>query len=296
MDNKALFEMEIHRKHGKKLIIQPHDASFHVVDKENDSISIERLNKEIGENEAIGSVFSIVWLLENTTRGTSNLTNPLLRYRLKFKYKVFEKDDVDGCLKEISFDRGYQLVSEFNFAIPTVEYEICAQLLSELPQTVVCRSLNNCEMVLSIRSIINKVETIIVGVDGDKSLWHIPTQLKQLTIKESGLGQITFTVVPQCVGFLPYPNITLYIFDKEHGNPEKIKEAIEPHSSVIGKQICIFSRTKGKQIHVLGQQISGANDNVSHNSSRHLKDENHSSSRSSLRDSAKQKLQKFFDK
>lgn len=31
-----------------------------------------------------------------------------------------------------------------------------------------------------------------------------------LCVKESGLGQISFSIIPKMVGFLPYPSINIY--------------------------------------------------------------------------------------
>ncbi|CEF65617.1 TRAPP II complex, TRAPPC10 family-containing protein [Strongyloides ratti] len=305
MDNKALFEMEIYRKHGKDFIIQPIDAKFqHLskdIDTKEDQIDINRLNIDIIENLDIDSVYSIVWLLTNNQKKITTALNSILKYKLTFKYKVLTFDNSSGKYIEIPFERGYQLISEFNFALPAIEYEICAQLLSEQPQSVICRAQSTCEMVLSIRSITRVVETIIVGLDADPSIWKITNKYKQLTIKDSGLGQIAFSIIPLVVGFLPYPNITVFSFNKEHGQPEKMKEIIDNYPQVIGKQICTFSRTKGKQIHVLGQiTIENASSTSSlpilNHKSHNRGESNVSSSRSSLRSSARQKLQKFFDK
>uniref|UniRef100_A0A0K0F920 Trafficking protein particle complex subunit 10 (inferred by orthology to a human protein) n=1 Tax=Strongyloides venezuelensis TaxID=75913 RepID=A0A0K0F920_STRVS len=307
MDNKALFEMEIYRKHGKDLIIQPIDAQFQHLLKDGDmdikefKIDINRLNVDIIEKLDINSVYSIVWLLTNHQKRIIAALNPILKYKLIFKYKVLTFDISEKKYIEIPFERGYQLISEFNFAFPAIEYEICAQLLSEQPQSVICRALSTCEMILSIRSITRVVETIIVGLDADPGIWKINNRYKQLTIKDSGLGQITFSIIPLVVGFLPYPNITIFSFNKEHGQPEKMKETVDNYPQVIGKQLCTFSRTKGKQIHVLGQitmeNASSTSSLPILNHKNHNRGEsNVSSSRSSLRSSARQKLQKFFDK
>uniref|UniRef100_A0A0K0EEN5 TPR_REGION domain-containing protein n=1 Tax=Strongyloides stercoralis TaxID=6248 RepID=A0A0K0EEN5_STRER len=305
MDNKALFEMEVYRKHGKNFIIQPIDAEFQQLSKDMDTkeiqIDINRLNIDIIENLDIDSVYSIVWLLTNNQKKITTALNAILKYRLTFKYKVLTFDIYSKKYIEIPFERGYQLISEFNFALPAIEYEICAQLLSEQPQSVICRAQSACEMVLSIRSITRMVETIIVGLDADPSIWKITNKYKQLTIKDSGLGQIAFSIIPLVVGFLPYPNITVFSFNKEHGQPEKMKEIVDNYPQVIGRQICTFSRTKGKQIHVLGQMtIENASSTSSlpllNHKSYNRGESNVSSSRSSLRSSARQKLQKFFDK
>ncbi|VDO61502.1 unnamed protein product [Onchocerca flexuosa] len=73
-------------------------------------------------------------------------------------------------------------------------------------------------MIVSLRSLTNRVETVVVGVDADPCFWTISEKYKLLHVKESGLGQISFTVFPKMIGFLPYPFISVYGYQHKRSN------------------------------------------------------------------------------
>ncbi|KJH51668.1 glycosyl hydrolase family 20, catalytic domain protein [Dictyocaulus viviparus] len=54
------------------------------------------------------------------------------------------------------------------------------------------------------------VELLYIVLDADEKLWTLTERAKVLQVKESGLGQIAFSVVPCAAGFLPYPSVSVY--------------------------------------------------------------------------------------
>lgn len=52
-----------------------------------------------------------------------------------------------------------------------MDYEVSAQVLSEPPQSVLCRIDVPCDLIISLRSLTNKSETIIVVVEVDLEYW-----------------------------------------------------------------------------------------------------------------------------
>ncbi|VDM12487.1 unnamed protein product [Wuchereria bancrofti] len=129
-------------------------------------------------------------------------------------------------------------------------------------------------MIVSLRSLTNRVETVVIGIDADPSFWTISQRHKLVYVKESGLGQISFTVFPKMIGFLPYPVISVYSYRHKRSNSVSGLFFLMKQKLVIsscfwlydidvsqlsiestydfGPQLSSFVRTNGKQVHVLG--------------------------------------------
>uniref|UniRef100_A0A0K0CUZ2 TPP_enzyme_N domain-containing protein n=1 Tax=Angiostrongylus cantonensis TaxID=6313 RepID=A0A0K0CUZ2_ANGCA len=121
---------------------------------------------------------------------------------------------------------------------------LCAQMLSHQPGAQLCRAGTACDLVISLRSMIPYVELLYIVLDADEKLWTLSERAK---VKESGLGQIAFSVVPCSAGFLPYPSVSVYSC-KSIG--------VEGVDIVPGIQLLSFLRTGGKQIRVLSASHS----------------------------------------
>lgn len=83
-----------------------------------------------------------------------------------------------------------------------------------------------------------------------------------LSLKESGLGQIVFSIVPCIAGFLPYPSISIYscigtgvrfrsLFENFFYIYSKILSVQENEDYLPGSPLISYHRTEGKQIRVL---------------------------------------------
>lgn len=90
-------------------------------------------------------------------------------------------------------------------------------MLSAHPQTVLCRAEAQCDLMISLRSLSKKgAENIIVVVEADPEFWIVLDKFKILRTKESGIGQITFAIIPKQVGFLTYPSIRLHSYLQDY--------------------------------------------------------------------------------
>ncbi|KHJ97003.1 hypothetical protein OESDEN_03023 [Oesophagostomum dentatum] len=96
---------------------------------------------------------------------------------------------------------------------------------------------------------IPSVEILYIVLDADEKLWTLTERAKVLQVKESGLGQIAFSVVPCAAGFLPYPSISVYSC-KTLG-PRVNDTWTEGVDILPGVPLLSFLRTAGKQIRVL---------------------------------------------
>ena len=60
------------------------------------------------------------------------------------------------------------------------DYELCCQISSQQPQAVLCRADTPCDLVVSLRSLRfeRTVETVLISLDADASLWIIEDRQK----------------------------------------------------------------------------------------------------------------------
>ncbi len=75
-----------------------------------------------------------------------------------------------------------------------------------------------------------------------------------ITVKESGLGQAAFSVVPLAVGYLPYPRVSVSSLAcaVEAGGAEENARGGVSMPSAAPVPMSVYVRTSGKQVHVLG--------------------------------------------
>lgn len=131
-------------------------------------------------------------------------------------------------MQKVICGREYLFEDTISFAISPVEYEICSRILSERPQNVICRADKACDFVISLRMLTkNKAETVVVALEADPEHWTLIDKFKGkleffsnlsnflilvVQIKENGLGQTTFSLVPRA-GFLVYPSVYIHRFN-----------------------------------------------------------------------------------
>nr|CDP91748.1 Bm7049, isoform c [Brugia malayi] len=173
-------------------------------------------------------------LMERIKSDFSKFTNRSIRIQILVKWMDEEWSFTVNFISFMNIDSDTSLLEERLSSSP--DYELCAQLLSSQPGAILCRVDDACDMIVSLRSLTNRVETVVVGIDADPCFWTISQKHKLVHVKESGLGQISFTVFPKMIGFLPYPIISVYSCRHKRSD------------SVSG----FFVRTNGKQVHVLG--------------------------------------------
>ncbi|KIH51100.1 hypothetical protein ANCDUO_18816, partial [Ancylostoma duodenale] len=148
-------------------------------------------------------VASLIWILP--------LTGELpISHKLSIDYRVKPTKETESQDERKDFiDRLYTYREAFDLH---VGYELCAQMLSQQPGAQLCRAGAACDLVISLRSLSSTpfIETLYIVLDADEKLWTLTERAKVLHVKESGLGQIAFSVMPCAAGFLPYPSISVY--------------------------------------------------------------------------------------
>uniref|UniRef100_A0A915PL93 TRAPPC10/Trs130 N-terminal domain-containing protein n=1 Tax=Setaria digitata TaxID=48799 RepID=A0A915PL93_9BILA len=241
LEERVLFELVIFRDIDEWLIM-PQEATLRRINCESSQVLAELLNPKLTDIQP-GGKYRLVWIMPTDKRNTDEVEH----YELRFTYRVksLERHTAD---EELIYNREYTLVDEFLIPCEAPNYELCAQMLSSQPGAVLCRVEDPCDMIVSLRSLTNRVETVVVSVEADPCFWTITEKHKLLHVKESGLGQISFTVFPKMIGFLPYPLITVY----SCRSSSDVSRSSNESNNVFGPRLSSFIRTNGKQVHVLG--------------------------------------------
>uniref|UniRef100_A0A914WL58 TRAPPC10/Trs130 N-terminal domain-containing protein n=1 Tax=Plectus sambesii TaxID=2011161 RepID=A0A914WL58_9BILA len=233
LEDKVLLEVEVIRSHGEGTVnpieatlLESHDSS------ESPSVPSKLMNADL-DPIVPNSRHNLVWFLSRPHKANANPAAPR-EYRLELRYTVGDS----GSKREYRYCDRLLLYEE------KADYELCCQISSQQPQAVLCRADTPCDLVVSLRSLRfeRTVETVLISLDADASLWIIEDRQKLLPVKESGLGQVAFSIVPKAVGYLPYPSIALRKCQQKLAG-EKLEE--------FGGQMRCFVRTQGKQVHVL---------------------------------------------
>uniref|UniRef100_A0A9J2PYW3 Uncharacterized protein n=1 Tax=Ascaris lumbricoides TaxID=6252 RepID=A0A9J2PYW3_ASCLU len=276
LEDKALLEMHILRIRDDGWVILPQEAVLLESSIGEPQIPAKLLNTKLTPIVP-KSTYRIVWVLPPRRQHSEET----VEHEIRFAYRVRASGDFDPDIPEGVYDREYVYEEDIAFAVQRACYELCAQLLSSQPGAVLCRVDSACDLIVSLRSLTNKVETVVVSVDADSRFWAINEKHKLLYVKESGLGQTSFSVVPKMVGFLPYPSITVYCCHHLRTPSDKSLAHIE--QNMFGAELASFIRTNGKQVHVLGAFNPSADQkSTSSDKSRRLKE-------------AKSRLTKLFD-
>ncbi|WKX87962.1 hypothetical protein Q1695_007960 [Nippostrongylus brasiliensis] len=248
LENKTLFELEIARAvgHAEEWTVVLERAVIEAVDP---SAALEapnllgRLLNEHLEELIPNVVSSLVWVLP--LAGELPITHKLfIDYRVKPTKKY---DEVYGSFRFL--DRLYSYRDAFDLHVPRVGYEICAQMLSQQPGAQLCRAGTACDLVISLRSMVSCLEVLYIVLDADEKLWKVSERAKIIHVKESGLGQLAFSIVPCAAGFLPYPTVSVYSCNAL--SPRVGESWTEGLDILPGSLLPSFHRTEGKQIRVL---------------------------------------------
>ncbi|VDN02633.1 unnamed protein product [Thelazia callipaeda] len=274
LEERMLFEMVVLRGIDQWLVI-PQEAILMRISDDSPRLPAKLLNPKLVDIQP-GSRYRLVWILPLNKRKIDEIDD----YELWFTYRV---KSLNRIVKEEEsiYDREYMLVEKFYVPYRAPNYELCVQILSSQPGAVLCRVDNPCDMIVSLRSLTNRLETVIISVDADPRFWTVSERNKILHVKESGLGQISFTVFPKTTGFLPYPFIAVY--GGGHKRSSSDVSRISNDSSDWGPRLPTFIRTDGKQVHVLGVFVSATDSSTSsHEKNNRLK-------------GAKNRLTKLFD-
>jgi hypothetical protein len=105
-------------------------------------------------------------------------------HNLRIRYKIqpneeFGDKQAQSEMQKVICSREYLFEDTISFSILPVEYEICARILSEKPQNVICRAEKACDFVISLRMLTkNKAETVVVALEADPEHWTLVDKFK----------------------------------------------------------------------------------------------------------------------
>lgn len=246
LEDKVLFEMQISRsQNDDQWILTPQEAIL-LRRGEEPKIPAKLLNPKLTEIRPVSS-YRIVWIVSSRKRPETMEEE----HRVKIVYRVRYLEESANDIPVKCLDRIYVYEDNAVIANQKACYELCAQLLSSQPGAVLCRVDNACDLIVSLRSLTNRVETVIISIDADPHFWAVNEKNKLLCVKESGLGQTSFSVVPKLVGFLPYPSVSVFACHHQRKSSDKSVSS-RCEESDFGPRLPSFIRSQGKQVHVLG--------------------------------------------
>ncbi|WKX93213.1 hypothetical protein Q1695_010899 [Nippostrongylus brasiliensis] len=99
------------------------------------------------------------------------------------------------------------------------------------------------------KSMVSCLEVLYIVLDADEKLWKVSERAKITHVKESGLGQLAFSIVPCAAGSLPYRTVSVYSCNAL--SPRVGESWTEGLDILPGSLLPSFHRTEGKQIRVL---------------------------------------------
>lgn len=183
LGDRVLFELQVSRGNDPfRGDILPLEADFH----QDQSVAKEPveavlLNPKPLEPIRANSAYQFVWQLPTSKIGKSiPITHYIhLRYRMEQQqlHSNGRAGDGDGLAREIT-GRDYAFDNTLTFAVQKVEYEVCAHVLSDKPQLVLCRIDLPCDLIVSLRSLTSNKESIIVVVEVDQEYWNAVDRCK----------------------------------------------------------------------------------------------------------------------
>ncbi|VDD86608.1 unnamed protein product, partial [Enterobius vermicularis] len=275
LEDKLLLDLQFLRSDNSCWVVIPEEAV--VTACESDLQKPAKLLNPKLTDILPSSLYRIVWVLDDEI----NQKNDVAELKFNFKYRVRSVNGVYNNVPEAVYNRTHNYDDVFAVPYKKALYELFAQVLSAQPGAVLCRIDSPCDLIVSLRSLSTRSETVIISIDADDEQWSINEKQKFLHVKESGLGQASFSIVPKMIGFLPYPSIA--VFRCQHRRSNSDKSALPRcEQNDVGARVPSFVRSAGKQIHVLGLHHSASDQKLAHDKTRRLKD-------------AKNRLAKLFD-
>ncbi|KAL3093187.1 hypothetical protein niasHT_022637 [Heterodera trifolii] len=246
------------------------------------------------------SIFRFIWRLPEQSTDNSDA----IPHFLQFKYRILSKKCEESAAGELKrwdeSDREHSLSHRIDFPLQKIDYELCARFFSEQSQSVLCRVDQPTDLVVSLRSLsktLSEAETIIVSIESDndstsaESFWHCAERHKLARVRENGVGQAIFTVVPRQLGFLPFPSIALHRSNSVDQSPSRNSSLLS--EKYFGECLSVFYRNLTSQIHIIGP-LHGISEETASISSANTT-ESAEPKKKSLKTVAKDRLQKLFE-
>uniref|UniRef100_A0A914KVU2 TRAPPC10/Trs130 N-terminal domain-containing protein n=1 Tax=Meloidogyne incognita TaxID=6306 RepID=A0A914KVU2_MELIC len=291
----AIFILDVERRFVKSLLNQITILPTLITLHQEQNIALEPVEaKLLNPNPLIpiipNSSFRFIWRLPESPAGR-NFPVP---HFLKFIYTICpdQKENKNSEInKELIESEEYCIEKQLDFTIPKVDFEICARFYSEHSQSLLCRVDQPCDFVVSLRSLAKLIEaeTVIVSIENENinNGWYCQQKHKLAKVKDSGVGQAIFSIVPKMLGHLPYPSISLYKYIAS----ENSSKQLSINEKRFGERLITFYRNKGTQIHILAP-LSGSEESTSLASTNTSESEQ---KKKSLKSQAKDRLSRLFE-
>uniref|UniRef100_A0A1I8BJH3 TRAPPC10 domain-containing protein n=1 Tax=Meloidogyne hapla TaxID=6305 RepID=A0A1I8BJH3_MELHA len=296
----AIFILDVERRFVKpplhQITILPIAITLH----QEQNIALEPVEtKLLNPNPLIpiisNSSFRFIWRLPESPAGRNFPVPHFLKFIYKVYYEQKENKNIENNEKNnqvLLKSSEYSIEKRLDFPIPKVDFEICARFYSEHSQSLLCRVDQPCDFVVSLRSLAKLIEaeTVIVSIENENNNnghWYCQQKHKIVKVKDSGVGQAIFSIVPKLLGHLPYPSISLYKYIPS----ENSSKQLSINEKRFGERLITFYRNKGNQIHILSP-LSGSEESTSLASTNTSESEQ---KKKSLKSQAKDRLSRLFE-
>ena len=131
-------------------------------------------------------VYRLVWLFAKCARrgDASPPRRKRQRHRLTLCYRFRDGGSGGVASKLDEHKKAARERSDFRFETllafepPQVEYEISSRVHAEKPSSGLCRASSPCDYVISLRSLTNTPETIVVALTADADHWSLGPRYK----------------------------------------------------------------------------------------------------------------------
>ncbi|CAD5206267.1 unnamed protein product [Bursaphelenchus okinawaensis] len=285
LKDRILFEMDVERcDHFDHLLIVPILAKIENPDseKENDKDVPKLLNPSLDPIPA-SATYRLIWQLPPNKEDQVHLDYSI---SLGYKIELATDSEVNDEMIKVISSRDYLFNDTIGFTAPNVEFEVCTRILTERPQTVICRSDHPCDLAVTLRALTDNTQTVIISIEADPNHWALNERFKVVPMKGSGLGQCSFQITPKATGFLPYPAVFVHRCNGTQSLVERDPNTV--HTMLFGERVTHFNRSEAKQIHVL-------NGFASTDDSSSAKSTSSTGTKRSLRSQAKERLKMLFE-
>ncbi|CAD5208889.1 unnamed protein product [Bursaphelenchus xylophilus] len=285
LEDRILFEMDVERCDSfEELLIVPFEAKIERMDvKEIEETRPNLLNPSLDPIPA-SATYRLIWQLPPNRDDQLHMD-----YSISLAYKIISSGDLMAItedMAEIISSRDYLFQDTIGFTAPNVEFEVCTRILTERPQTVICRSDHPCDLAVTLRALSDNPQTVIISIEADPNHWSLVEKFKVVTMKGNGLGQCSFQIIPKATGFLPYPAVFVHRCNGTQSLMEKDPSTVD--TILFGERVTHFNRSEAKQIHVL-------NGITSTDDSNSAKSTSSTGTKRSLRSQAKERLKMLFE-
>uniref|UniRef100_A0AC35GE89 Trafficking protein particle complex subunit 10 n=1 Tax=Panagrolaimus sp. PS1159 TaxID=55785 RepID=A0AC35GE89_9BILA len=236
------------------------------------------------QNIAAHSLHRIVWELPPSKVDKSIPIKHLLTLKYNFEKKKNCAEGLNGIIPECAIEKDYCFEWKQELPISKAEYDICAQIIAD--NISLCRVDSECSLVVSLRRMSNHVDSrVIIIIDADSDYWTVNDKIAVVPVKESGVGQTSFTIIPRQIGLLPYPSVYIHQCNPDFNEKDSISD-----TTALGERLSSYHRLQARQFRVVAAR-QAAEDSTSQGNTSTT-----GSIRQALKERSFQRLKKLIDR